>query len=313
MRKEWEGFVAGNWTEHIDVEEFINLNYTPYDGDESFLAGPTERTKECSEKVQELLVAERKAGGTLKVDASRIMRVNAFGPGYIVPGKDVIVGLQTDEPLKRGICPFGGIKMVREEVAEYGEKLPEEIDRMFDYITTHNDGVFKAYSKEMKQVRHLGYITGLPDAYGRGRIIGDYRRAALYGIDYLIEEKQKDHEMISSRHVMNEENIRTAEEVFNQIKSLKEIKKMAEAYGYDISGPAKDVKEAIQWTYFAYLAGIKEENGAAMSLGRTSTFIDIYAERDLKNGVYTEEQIQEFVDDFILKQRVALNDQHRRK
>ncbi|MBQ4649529.1 MAG: formate acetyltransferase, partial [Firmicutes bacterium] len=305
MRKEWEGFVQGSWTETVDVDEFIRLNYKPYDGDDTFLAGPTERTKECFEKVQELLVAERKAGGTLKVDSSRIMRINAFGPGYIVPGKDIIVGLQTDEPLKRGICPFGGIKMVREELAEYGESLPEEIDRIFDYVTTHNDGVFKAYSKEMKQVRHLGFITGLPDAYGRGRIIGDYRRAALYGIDYLIEEKKKDHEMIASRHVMSEENIRTAEEVFNQIEALKEVKKMAQQYGYDISGPAKDVKEAIQWTYFAYLAGIKEENGAAMSVGRTSTFIDIYAERDLANGVYTEEQIQEFIDDYILKLRVA--------
>ena len=288
MRNEREGFVPGSWTEQIDVEEFIRLNYHPYDGDDSFLAGATERTKECYQRVQELLVAERKAGGTLKVDASRIMRINAFEPGYIVPGKDIIVGLQTDEPLKRGICPFGGIKMVRSEVAEYGEKLPEEIDRMFDYVTTHNDGVFKAYSKEMKQVRHLGFITGLPDAYGRGRIIGDYRRAALYGIDYLITEKENDHEIIASRHVMSEENMRTAEEISSQIIALKDIKKMAESYGYDISGPAKDVKEAIQWTYFAYLAGIKEENGAAMSIGRTSTFIDIYAERDLANGVYTE-------------------------
>ncbi len=305
MRREWEGFVPGNWTENIDVEEFIKLNYHPYDGDESFLAGATERTKECLDKVQELLVAERKAGGTLKVDASRIMRINSFGPGYIIPGKDIIVGLQTDEPLKRGICPFGGIKMVRSELKEYGAELPKEIDDMFNYITTHNDGVFKAYSSEMRAVRHLGYITGLPDAYGRGRIIGDYRRAALYGIDYLIEEKQKDHEEVASRHVMSEENIRVAEEITNQIHSLKEIKKMAESYGFDISGPAKDVKEAIQWTYFAYLAGIKEENGAAMSVGRTSTFIDIYAERDLANGTYTEEQIQEFVDDYILKLRVA--------
>ena len=305
MRKEWEGFAQGKWMETVDVDNFIKANYHPYDGDASFLSGATERTKECFEKVQELLIAERKAGGTLKVDASRIMRVNAFGPGYIVPGKDIIVGLQTDEPLKRGICPFGGIKMVREEVAEFGEKLPEDIDKMFDYITTHNDGVFSAYSDEMKKVRHLGFITGLPDAYGRGRIIGDYRRAALYGIDHLIEEKKKDHETIASRDVMTEENIRLSEEIFKQIKSLKEIKKMAESYGYDISGPAKDVKEAIQWTYFAYLAGIKEENGAAMSIGRTSTFIDIYAERDLANGVYTEEQIQEFIDDYILKLRVA--------
>ena len=305
MKKEWKGFNTGSWTEQIDVEEFISLNYKPYDGDDTFLAGPTKRTEECCARVQELLAVERKAGGTLKVDSSRIMRINAFGPGYIVPGKDIIVGLQTDEPLKRGICPFGGIKMVREEVAEFGETLPEDINKIFEYVTTHNDGVFKAYSKEMKQVRHLGFITGLPDAYGRGRIIGDYRRAALYGIDFLIEEKKKDHEMIASRHVMNEENIRTAEEVFNQIQALKEIKKMADSYGFDISGPAKDVKEAIQWTYFAYLAGIKEENGAAMSLGRTSTFIDIYAERDLANGVYTEEEIQEFIDDFILKLRVA--------
>ncbi len=305
MRKEWEGFKQGRWNETIDVEEFITLNYTPYDGDETFLAGPTARTTECSDYVKELLVEERKNGGTLKVDPSRIMRVNAFGPGYIKKDKDIIVGLQTDEPLKRGICPFGGIKMVREEVAEYGEKIPEEIDNMFNYITTHNDGVFKAYSKEMKQVRHLGFITGLPDAYGRGRIIGDYRRCALYGIDYLIEEKQKDHELIASRHIMDEENIRVSEEISSQITALKNIKKMAESYGYDISGPAKDVKEAIQWTYFAYLAGIKEENGAAMSIGRTSTFIDIYAERDLKNGVYTEEQIQEFIDDYILKLRVA--------
>ena len=217
----------------------------------------------------------------------------------------MIVGLQTDEPLKRGICPFGGIKMVREELAEFGQKLPEEIDHMFDYITTHNDGVFKAYSPEMRQARHLGYITGLPDAYGRGRIIGDYRRCALYGIDRLIEQKQQDHDGISSRPIMSEENIRLAEEVSNQIVALKEIKKMAEGYGYDISKPATDVREAIQWTYFAYLAGIKEENGAAMSIGRISTFLDIYAERDLAEGRYTEEQIQEFIDDFILKLRVA--------
>ena len=233
------------------------------------------------------------------------MRINAFEPGYIIKGKDIIVGLQTDEPLKRGICPFGGIRMVKSELEENGEKLPEEIDFMFKYVTSHNDGVFKAYSPEMRKARHLGFITGLPDAYGRGRIIGDYRRAALYGIDRLIEEKQKDHDEISSRDIMNEENIRLAEEVWNQIAALKEIKIMAKSYGFDISQPANDVKEAIQWVYFAYLAGLKEENGAAMSLGRTSTFIDIYAERDLASGKYTEEQIQEFVDDFILKLRVA--------
>ncbi len=305
MNNAWEGFKTGAWETTINVDNFINLNYTPYDGDESFLAGPTARTTECNDKVKALLVEERKAGGTLKVDASRIMRINAFDPGYIIEGKDLIVGLQTDEPLKRGICPFGGIKMVREEVAEYGEKLPEEIEFMFNYVTSHNDGVFKAYSPEMRKARHLGYITGLPDAYGRGRIIGDYRRCALYGIDRLIEAKQIDHDEIASRPIMNEENVRLAEEIWNQIAALKEIKKMAEKYGYDISKPATDVKEAIQWTYFAYLAGIKEENGAAMSIGRTATFIDIYAERDLASGKYTEEQVQEFVDDFILKLRVA--------
>ena len=305
MIKQWEGFKTGVWTEDINVDDFIRLNYTPYEGDESFLAGPTARTTECNERVKELIEEERKNGGTLKVDASRIMRINAFEPGYIIKGKDIIVGLQTDEPLKRGICPFGGIRMVKSELEENGEKLPEEIDFMFKYVTSHNDGVFKAYSPEMRKARHLGFITGLPDAYGRGRIIGDYRRAALYGIDRLIEEKQKDHDEISSRDVMSEENIRLAEEVWNQIAALKEIKIMAQNYGFDISQPANDVKEAIQWVYFAYLAGLKEENGAAMSLGRTSTFIDIYAERDLASGRYTEEQIQEFVDDFILKLRVA--------
>lgn len=305
MNNAWEGFKTGAWETTINVDDFINLNYTPYDGDESFLAGPTARTTEVNNKVKDLLVQERKAGGTLKVDASRIMRINAFDPGYIIEGKDLIVGLQTDEPLKRGICPFGGIKMVREEVAEYGEKLPEDIEFMFNYVTTHNDGVFKAYSPEMRKARHLGYITGLPDAYGRGRIIGDYRRCALYGIDRLIEAKQADHDEVASRPIMSEENVRLAEEIWNQIAALKEIKKMAEKYGYDISKPATNVREAIQWTYFAYLAGIKEENGAAMSLGRTATFIDIYAERDLANGTFTEEQIQEFIDDFILKLRVA--------
>ncbi|MEI3504333.1 MAG: formate C-acetyltransferase [Anaerovoracaceae bacterium] len=303
--KQWEGFKTGVWTDDINVDDFIRLNYTPYEGDESFLAGPTARTTECNERVKELIEEERKNGGTLKVDASRIMRINAFEPGYIIKGKDIIVGLQTDEPLKRGICPFGGIRMVKSELEENGEKLPEEIDFMFKYVTSHNDGVFKAYSPEMRKARHLGFITGLPDAYGRGRIIGDYRRAALYGIDRLIEEKQKDHDEISSRDVMSEENIRLAEEVWNQIAALKEIKIMAQNYGFDISQPANDVKEAIQWVYFAYLAGLKEENGAAMSLGRSSTFIDIYAERDLASGKYTEEQIQEFVDDFILKLRVA--------
>ena len=232
------------------------------------------------------------------------MRINAFGPGYIVPGKDIIVGLQTDEPLKRGICPFGGIKMVREEVAEYGEKLPEEIDRMFDYITTHNDGVFKAYSKEMRQVRHLGFITGLPDAYGRGRIIGDYRRVALYGIDFLIEKKKEDKKNCGNG-TMTEEVIRLREEIAEQIKALQGMKEMAKIYGYDISGPATNAKEAIQWLYFGYLAAIKTQNGAAMSVGRISTFLDIYIERDLKEGTLTEKEAQELIDHLTMKFRMV--------
>ena len=252
----WRGFLGSKWTDEVNVRDFIQNNYTQYDGDESFLAAPTSATHLLWERLQKLQKEEHEKGGVLECETEIVSSLTAYGPGYIDPElKDLerIVGLQTDKPLKRAFMPFGGIKMVREEVAEFGEKLPEEIDKMFDYITTHNDGVFKAYSSEMRQVRHLGFITGLPDAYGRGRIIGDYRRAALYGIDFLIEEKKKDHEMIASRHVMSEENIRTAEEITNQITALKEIKKMAERYGYDISGPAKDVKEAIQWTYFCLL------------------------------------------------------------
>ena len=232
------------------------------------------------------------------------MTATAFEPGYIDKDRDIIVGLQTDEPLKRGICPFGGIRMARQSAEAYGEKISDDVEEVFKYVTTHNDGVFSVYSEEMKQVRHAGFITGLPDAYGRGRIIGDYRRAALYGIDHLIAEKKKDREFFANQP-MDEENIRLTEEIHKQIVELGELKKMAAMYGYDISEPAKDTKEAIQWLYFAYLGAIKEENGAAMSIGRTSTFIDVYAERDLERGTYTEEEIQEMVDDFVLKLRVA--------
>ena len=232
------------------------------------------------------------------------MTATAFDPGYIDKDRDIIVGLQTDEPLKRGICPFGGIRMARQSAEAYGEKIADDVEEVFKYVTTHNDGVFSVYSEEMKQVRHAGFITGLPDAYGRGRIIGDYRRAALYGIDHLIAEKKKDREFFANQP-MDEENIRLTEEIHKQIVELGELKKMAAMYGYDISEPAKDTKEAIQWLYFAYLGAIKEENGAAMSIGRTSTFIDVYAERDLERGTYTEEEIQEMVDDFVLKLRVA--------
>ena len=304
MFKQWEGFKTGWWCEDIQVDNFILLNYKPYEGDESFLAGPTERTRIVSDKVQELIKQERENGGVLKVDASRIMTATAFDPGYIDKDRDIIVGLQTDEPLKRGICPFGGIRMARQSAEAYGEKIADDVEEVFKYVTTHNDGVFSVYSEEMKQVRHAGFITGLPDAYGRGRIIGDYRRAALYGIDHLIAEKKKDREFFANQP-MDKENIRLTEEIHKQIVELGELKKMAAMYGYDISEPAKDTKEAIQWLYFAYLGAIKEENGAAMSIGRTSTFIDVYAERDLERGTYTEEEIQEMVDDFVLKLRVA--------
>ena len=304
MFKQWEGFKTGWWCEDIQVDNFILLNYKPYEGDESFLAGPTERTRIVSDKVQELIKQERENGGVLKVDASRIMTATAFDPGYIDKDRDIIVGLQTDEPLKRGICPFGGIRMARQSAEAYGEKIADDVEEVFKYVTSHNDGVFSVYSEEMKQVRHAGFITGLPDAYGRGRIIGDYRRAALYGIDHLIAEKKKDREFFANQP-MDEENIRLTEEIHKQIVELGELKKMAAMYGYDISEPAKDTKEAIQWLYFAYLGAIKEENGAAMSIGRTSTFIDVYAERDLERGTYTEEEIQEMVDDFVLKLRVA--------
>lgn len=304
MSMAWDGFKKGEWNTEVNVDNFIDINYAPYDGDESFLAGPTARTKVVSDKVQNLLIRERDNNGVLAVDASRIMRITAFPPGYIDEEKDLIVGLQTDEPLKRGVCPFGGIRMARQSAEAYGVKLADSIEETFKYVTSHNDGVFSVYSDEMMLVRKLGLITGLPDSYGRGRIIGDYRRAALYGIDYIIDDKKKDKKQLSAMG-MTEDTIRLIEEVQKQIEALEDLKIMAASYGYDISKPANNTREAIQWLYFAYLGAIKEENGAAMSIGRTSTFIDIYAERDLANGIFTEEQIQEFVDDFILKIRVA--------
>lgn len=304
MEQAWRGFKHGEWKKNIDVENFIQLNYIPYEGDESFLVGPTERTKKVVKIVTDLLIEEQKNNGVLKIDTEHIMTVDAFGPGYIDQDLDIIVGLQTDEPLKRGICPFGGIRMVRQSCEAYGVKLSDKIEETFQSITTHNEGVFSVYSEEMLKLRKVGLITGLPDAYGRGRIIGDYRRLALYGCDQLIEEKKKDHEKFS-KLPMTEENIRLTEEIHKQIVVLGKLKKMAASYGYDISKPATNVKEAIQWLYFAYLGAIKEENGAAMSLGRTSTFIDVYAERDLREGLVTEEQVQEYIDDFILKLRLA--------
>ena len=299
----WSGFTPGPWQSNIDVRNFIQLNYTPYEGDNSFLAGPTARTKWLLQIVQELLKLERQNDGVLAVDTETITSITAFKPGYIDKANEIIVGLQTDKPLKRSINPYGGMRMARQACEAYGYKVSDEIENKFKDRITHNDGVFSAYTDEMRAARKCHVITGLPDAYGRGRIIGDYRRVALYGVDRLIEEKLKDKKALAKD--FNLDKIRLSEEVFQQIKALKDLKSMAESYGFDISGPASNAREAIQWTYFAYLAAIKEQNGAAMSLGRVSTFFDIYIERDLKTGILTEEAAQEIIDDFVIKLRVA--------
>ena len=288
----------------INVRKFIQENYTPYDGDASFLAGPTERTTKLWNEVLELMKQERSAGGVLDFDTKIISDITSHAAGYIDKELEQIVGLQTDKPLKRAIMPFGGIRVVRTSVEEHGGKLDPEVERIFKYRKTHNDGVFDVYTDEIKIARSNKLLTGLPDAYGRGRIIGDYRRVALYGVDFLIEQKKE----AVQRYVhadMSDDLMRKREELAEQIRALKELKEMAASYGCDISKPAQDTKEAIQWLYFGYLAAVKEQNGAAMSLGRTSTFLDIYAERDLKSGKYTEEQIQEFVDHFIMKLRLV--------
>ena len=288
----------------INVRKVIQENYTPYDGDASFLAGPTERTTKLWNEVLELMKQERSAGGVLDFDTKIISDITSHAAGYIDKELEQIVGLQTDKPLKRAIMPFGGIRVVRTSVEEHGGKLDPEVERIFKYRKTHNDGVFDVYTDEIKIARSNKLLTGLPDAYGRGRIIGDYRRVALYGVDFLIEQKKE----AVQRYVhadMSDDLMRKREELAEQIRALKELKEMAASYGCDISKPAQDTKEAIQWLYFGYLAAVKEQNGAAMSLGRTSTFLDIYAERDLKSGKYTEEQIQEFVDHFIMKLRMV--------
>ena len=304
MFEQWKGFVSGNWKKRIDVRNFIQTNYKPYEGDESFLCGPTERTKAVYAKFDELLKKEHENGGVLDIDTETVTSLTAYAPGYLDKDNEIIVGLQTDAPLRRGVNPFGGINMTRKACKAYGYQLSDKIEQEFTYRTTHNDGVFRVYNDEIRAARHTGIITGLPDAYGRGRIIGDYRRVALYGIDKLIEEKQKDKAALAAQDVTAEE-IRRLEELYQQIAFLGKLKEMAAMYGYDISAPAKDSKEAVQWLYFAYLGAIKEQNGAAMSLGRVSTFLDIYFERDLANGTYTEEQIQEIVDDFVMKLRMA--------
>ncbi|QDW73762.1 formate C-acetyltransferase [Lachnospiraceae bacterium KGMB03038] len=304
MFTQWEGFKGGSWREHIDVRDFIQKNYRPYEGDESFLAPPTQRTEKLLRKLENLMALEREFGGVLDIDTQTVTSLLNYKPGYLDKDQEIIVGLQTDRPLKRGVNPFGGLRMTREACRAYGYELSQKVEDEFQYRTTHNDGVFRVYNKATKAARHCGLITGLPDAYGRGRIIGDYRRAALYGIDFLIQEKQKDKDRIGMED-MDVDHIRQLEELYQQINFLGKLKEMAAMYGYDISGPAGNAKEAVQWLYFAYLGAIKEQNGAAMSLGRTATFLDIYFERDLKRGILTEEEAQEIIDDFVMKLRMA--------
>lgn len=300
----WKDFNTGVWDKAIDVRDFIQRNYVPYEGDDSFLVGPTERTTKLWDQVMKLYEEERKKGGMLDADTSVATHITAHAPGYIDKDLETIVGLQTDKPLKRAMFPYGGLRTAKSAIEEYGFKMDPQTEDFFQkHRKTHNDGVFDVYTPEMRAARTAHIVTGLPDAYSRGRIIGDYRRIALYGVDYLIEEKNQEFNITMGD--MLEDVIRDREELKEQIKSLKELKEMAASYGYDISGPAKDVREAMQWIYFGYLGAIKEQNGAAMSIGRNSTFLDIYAERDLRNGTYTEEQIQEFVDHFIMKLRMV--------
>ncbi len=300
----WRDFVSGDWCEHINVRDFINKNYTPYTGNADFLAGPTARTTALNEKLRELQKLERERGGVLSIDTSTVSSLCNYAAGYIDKDNEIIVGLQTDEPLKRGVNPFGGIRMARSACESYGYKLSDKIEEYFTYRTTHNDGVFRVYTDEMKAARHCGLLTGLPDAYGRGRIIGDYRRIALYGVDVLIAHKAEDKKAVGERD-MNADNIKLLEELYSQIDFLKKLKKMAEIYGFDISRPARNAREAVQWTYFGYLAANKEQNGAAMSFGRCSTFFDIYIERDMKEGVLDESGAQEIIDDLVIKLRAA--------
>ncbi len=302
--KNWTGFKAGVWQDEINVRDFIQQNYKAYEGTDEFLSGATDRTKGLMKKLEALFALERQFGGVLDIDTATVSSLTSYSPGYIDKDNEIIVGMQTNRPLKRGVNPFGGMRMVRQACEAYGYKLSRKVEEEFRFRTTHNDGVFRAYTDEMRQARKCHVITGLPDAYGRGRIIGDYRRVALYGIDRLIAEKKKDKNELTNQ-AFNTEQIRLDEELFQQIAFLGYLKEMAAMYGFDISQPAENAREAIQWTYFAYLGAIKEQNGAAMSLGRVSTFFDIYIERDIENGVLTEEGAQELMDDFVMKLRIA--------
>ena len=302
MRSEWNGFTGGNWEKFVDVRDFIQKNYTPYEGDDSFLCGPTQNTKDLWAEVMDLTKKEREAGGVLDMDTKVVSTLTSHGAGYLDKDKETIVGFQTDKPFKRGMNVYGGLRMAMKACEDNGYTVdPEIVDFFSKHRKTHNEGVFDVYDQEIRRCRTNHIVTGLPDAYGRGRIIGDYRRVALYGTDFLIEDKKAQKESFGT--VYTDDVIRGKEEIAEQIKALKELTQMASFYGFDISKPATNVQEAIQWTYFGYLGAVKEQNGAAMSLGRTATFLDCYAERDLAAGKFTEEQIQEFIDHFIMKLR----------
>ncbi len=304
MGSEWNGFVGGQWEKVVDVRDFIQRNYTPYEGDDAFLCGPTQATKDLWDQVLDLSKKEREAGGVLDMDTKVVSTLTSHGPGYLDKSKEKIVGFQTDKPFKRGMNVYGGIRMAMKACEDNGYTVDPEIVEFFTtHRKTHNAGVFDVYDSEIRKCRTNHIITGLPDAYGRGRIIGDYRRVALYGTDFLIEDKKAQKE--SFGNVYTDDVIRGKEEISEQIRALQELTKMAASYGFDISKPAKNVQEAIQFTYFGYLGAVKEQNGAAMSLGRTATFLDVYAERDLKNGTFTEEEIQEMVDHFVMKLRLV--------
>ena len=306
--EQWAGFEGRIWKEEINVRDFIQKNYKPYDGDESFLADPTDATNKLWGRLQELQKEERAKGGVLDMETEVVAGLTAYGPGYIdesLKEFEKVVGLQTDKPLKRAFMPYGGIKMAEQSCENYGYTPNPELHKIFtEYHKTHNQGVFDAYTPEMRKARSSHIITGLPDTYGRGRIVGDYRRVALYGIDYLMEEKAKDLANCGDG-TMTDEVIRLREEITEQHRALGEMKKMAASYGYDISKPAKDAREAVQWLYFGYLSAIKTQNGAAMSIGRVSTFLDIYIQRDLDNGVLTEEEAQELIDHLTMKCRMV--------
>jgi formate C-acetyltransferase len=302
--EQWKGFINGPWQQEVNVRDFIQKNFTPFEGDDSFLQGPTEATTDLWKQVMELSKQEREKGGVLDMDSEIVSTITSHGPGYLNKVTEKVVGFQTDKPFKRSLQIFGGVRMAKQALAEYGYELDKNVEKIFtDYRKTHNQGVFDAYTPEMRAARHVGIITGLPDAYGRGRIIGDYRRIALYGVDFLMQEKQKDFAVTGD--VMSDDVIKLREELSEQYRALKELKQLAASYGFDISKPATNTIEAFQWLYFGYLAAVKQQNGAAMSLGRVSTFLDIYIERDLQNGVLTEQEVQEIVDHFVMKLRLV--------